>query len=363
MTTILFVFALLTTPTDKYICTLWTRALTSENVIAACGVELLNGLRVDVYDLDNKFICSKDAIYMNDIAELQVICEMDKPLDAYILKLVKPSWSEIICFVRSESKDKPSADEVKEQCDWAPKKYDVEYLRDEVQEPEPPAFSCPARDLPVGFGLYNQSISATSLLTSEDLTWLAGQLIWNGHVRPQCENAGVNPNTMIATPCGMAAARDQVVKWQNQFDQDIYDAALANNVPAKLLKRMIRMESQFWPFYTAPTGENGVMQITDNGLDTLLRFDNRIDPNYFDRNDEQKLWSRSVTRDSLYCINCTLDKAVKKTKNNMSMYARLLAAFHCRAVTINPALTGDSAWQQAIVDYNGNADYLRRIEQ
>jgi len=138
-------------------------------------------------------------------------------------------------------------------------------------------------------------------------------------------------------------------------------------VPAKLMKRMMRVESQYWPFYTAPAGEIGVMQVTDNGLDTLLRFDHEFDPFYFERDDLDQFWSRSITRNKLYCNACTMEEAIAKIKETMDIYARLLAAFHCRAVTINPALlapdAGDLAWRQAVVDYNGSADYLERIEQ
>jgi hypothetical protein len=162
----------------------------------------------------------------------------------------------------------------------------------------------------------------------------------------------------------MIAARAAVVKWQNQFDAEIFNAARMHNVPAKLLKRMMAAESQFWPFYTTADGERGVMQVTDNGLDVLMRFDGaNIDPYYFERGATGRLWSRGVTRDLLACHGCTLMEAVEKTKKDLPMYARILAAYHCRAVTINPALDGDLAWMQAVMDYNGSFEYLERIEQ
>jgi hypothetical protein len=124
------------------------------------------------------------------------------------------------------------------------------------------------------------------------------------------------------------------------------------------------VESQFWPFYVTADGERGVMQITDNGLDVLMRFDGAdIDPYYFERGETGRLWSRAVTRDALACHGCTLTEAIAKIKMDMPTYARILAAFHCRAVTINPALDGDLAWAQTVVDYNGSFEYLERIEQ
>lgn len=226
-------------------------------------------------------------------------------------------------------------------------------------------FSCPIQKLQIGFGMYQQAPSADALLTDESLTWLAGKLIWGGVVKTGCYGSGLDPYTLAADACGMAFARADVIRWQNQFNDAIFSSSVAYNVPARLLKRMIRIESQYWPFYTAPAGEIGVMQVTDNGLDTLLRFDPELDPFYFERDDQNKFWSRAITRDQLYCVSCTLEDAVTNIKNNMDTYARLLAAFHCRAVTINPALLsqGDLAWRQAVLDYNGSADYLTRIEQ
>lgn len=363
MTTILFIFALLTAPTDKYICDLWTSEITREGVIAACGISLLEGLRVDVYDLEMKPVCQLDAIYLNDLAEMAEICQLVHPLDEYVLRIVQPGYTTIICYVNSTQQDQPTADEIAAQCPQA-HDYIIEFAGTMEPPRAPEPFKCPPRNLSSGFGLYDQAQSAKDLLTSEDLTWLAGKLLWSGIVKADCDGgtSGVNAFTMIANPCGMAAARQAVIQWQNQFDAEIYAAALANNVPAKLLKRMIRIESQFWPFYTAPAGEVGVMQVTDNGLDTLYRFDQAFDPFYLERDEANQFWSRSITRDDLTCHGCTLTQAIEHTRKNMNTYARLLAAFHCRAVVINPALEGQNAWRQTVVDYNGSADYLDKVE-
>jgi hypothetical protein len=181
-------------------------------------------------------------------------------------------------------------------------------------------------------------------------------------VKTQCDSA-VNPKTLIATPCGNAAARNAVLAWQNQFNAEIFNAAIAYNVPARLLKRLMMIESQFWPYYEGDAGETGIMQITDNGLDTLLRFDRVIDPAYLNHDDENKLWSRVLTRETFVCRTCRMEVALAHIKNTMPYYARLLAAFHCRAVTINPALVDTDSWRQSVVDYNGSWEYLLRIEQ
>src|SRR5689334_19194850 len=105
MIPLIYLFALLTTPTDKWICDLWTRAITQEGMIAACGSLRLDGYRVDVYDLDMKFVCAKPAPY---IMELHDSCPLDHPLDEYVLRLVEPGFTQIICMVESENQTTPT---------------------------------------------------------------------------------------------------------------------------------------------------------------------------------------------------------------------------------------------------------------
>ena len=359
MIPLIYLFALLTTPADRWICDLWTRAITQEGMIAACGSLRLEGYRLDVYNLDMQFQCAKPAPYLMSILET---CELDGLLDDYVLRLEEPGFTQIICMVQSEHEDKPSAEEIHSQCPWA-KNYTIKFAGVKAPD-ERKSFTCPARNLQIGLNLYEQAPSADALFTDDQLTWLAGELIWNGQVKADCYGSGLDPYTLAANACGLAFARGPVILWQNQFNTEIYAAAIKYNVPAMLLKRMIMTESQFWPFYEREdAGELGLMQVTDNGLDTLLRFDTLIDPDYLNRDDLGKLWSRGVTRNSLICINCTMEEAIAKIKSSMDLYARLLAAFHCRAVTINPLLVGDLAWRQSVVDYNGSDQYLIRIEQ
>jgi hypothetical protein len=358
MIPIIYLFALLTAPADKYICDLWTRAITQKNMMEACGTLQVEGYRVDVYDLEMDLLCTRPGSALMDIMNE---CDLESPLDQYVLRIVEPGFSTLICFVESEHEDKPTTEEVQTQCPWSPP-HIVKFIGTKPEEILSP-FTCPARDIAIGPGLYDQASSAALLHTSEDLTWLAGRLIWGGMVKTECGGSGLYPVTFTANPCGLTYARSTVIHWQNQFDDEIYAAAIRHNVPARLLKRMIMIESQFWPFYK-PTAANevSVMQITDNGLDTLLRFDPSIDPGYITRDDTAKFWARSTVRDTLTCVSCHIEEAIEKINSDMDLYARLLAAFHCRAVTVNPALVGDQAWRQAVVDYNGSARYLERIE-
>ena len=112
------------------------------------------------------------------------------------------------------------------------------------------------------------------LNTSQSLDLLTGKLIKFGIVKTNdCPGAGLfsygSPNG-----CGMDTARQAVTKWQNQFDPVIWLSARSTGIPARLLKTLIKIETQFWP----GTGTNnlyefGLGQLNYLGLDTALRWD------------------------------------------------------------------------------------------
>jgi hypothetical protein len=77
-----------------------------------------------------------------------------------------------------------------------------------------------------------------------------------------------------ANPCGETAAADEVLEWQNQYDQAIYQAAEKYTVPARVLKGIIAQETQFWPDSNDPY-ELGLGKITENGVDMLLMWNIR----------------------------------------------------------------------------------------
>lgn len=360
MTTLLFLFAILNTPQDRILCDLWTRALTQPEFDAACPVSALTGLRVDVYSLDMSLVCSKPA---ESLPRIQQDCNLNAALDQYILRLVKPAQSDLLCMVESESEEQPSHAEIAAQCPALPSEYVVKFAGSREVQPEA-EFSCPARTLTPGFGLYEQALASDDLFTRNELPLLAGKLIWFGFVDViTCEGGSGVTIDHVATPCGYLSAYDDVIAWQNQYNNAIYSAALTHGVPARLLKRLMMIESQFWPFYDkGAAGEIGIMQITDNGMDTLLRWDQAIDPEYLSRNIDAQAWSRNITRQLFHCPYCSLAEATEKIKINMPYYARLLAAYHCRAVTLNPALVGADEWRQTVLDFNGSVEYLLKVE-
>jgi hypothetical protein len=109
------------------------------------------------------------------------------------------------------------------------------------------------------------------LKTEKSYLYLSGYLIQSGQVNASaCSDGGLYLDGS-ASPCGEEFARPQTITWQNQFDEQILQAARKYNVPAHLLKAMIAQESQFWPDTKKPF-EKGLGFITENGVDMLLNW-------------------------------------------------------------------------------------------
>lgn len=111
---------------------------------------------------------------------------------------------------------------------------------------------------------------ATLLATDEPYSYLAGRLISQGLVdASMCPGDGLLPNG-YADACGLEHATSLVMEWQNIFDSQILEVALQTGVPAKLLKNVFAQESQFWPGAFKVPDEFGLGQLTDNGAETIL---------------------------------------------------------------------------------------------
>jgi len=116
-----------------------------------------------------------------------------------------------------------------------------------------------------------------NLYSATSLYYLAGMLIANGHVDAStCPDGGLESD-LTASTCGLEQAHDQVVSWQNQFNQDIIQAAKDTGVPAQLLKNVFSRESQFWPGIYTSYNEAGLGQLTEKGADTVLLWN----PSFF----------------------------------------------------------------------------------
>ena len=109
------------------------------------------------------------------------------------------------------------------------------------------------------------------LFTEINYTLLAGKLIWEGVVIPsECGDSGLLGNG-AANTCGMEAAREKVIEWQNMHNRDIQEASLKAFVPARLLKGVIGQESQFYAKWELPE-EYGLGMLTEHGVDMLLQW-------------------------------------------------------------------------------------------
>ena len=103
--------------------------------------------------------------------------------------------------------------------------------------------------------------------------YLAGRLISQGVVdASNCASTGLLPNG-YADACGLEAAKPMLFPWQNQFDQRLVTVAKETGVPAQLMKNLFAQESQFWPGVFRVPFEFGLGQITDQGADSILLWD------------------------------------------------------------------------------------------
>ncbi|MCX6025804.1 MAG: hypothetical protein NTY23_06050 [Chloroflexi bacterium] len=111
---------------------------------------------------------------------------------------------------------------------------------------------------------------AAALASSEPYAFLAGVLIGQGLVDvSECPSGGLQSGG-VADTCGLEKARPLVDEWQNRFDEVILQAAETSGVPAMLMKNLFARESQFWPGIYRTAEEVGLGQLTENGADITL---------------------------------------------------------------------------------------------
>jgi len=129
-------------------------------------------------------------------------------------------------------------------------------------------------DVPGTLEWARMPLTPAQLNTYKTLHFLTGKLIINNQVdTSSCPSGGFLENG-APNSCAIETARETVNAWQNQFDPAIWNAAMQNGVPARLLKTIIELESQYWPggeqnyLY-----EYGLSQINYLGVDAALRWD------------------------------------------------------------------------------------------
>ena len=315
---LIFLWLILTIPTDRLVCELWTRDLPAPAaLVQACGTDALGEYRLDVLR-NGVGICSIPASSLFTVREN---CALTSPLDAYRLRIVEPAYQIAIgCTVETAAQIEPGWNVIAEQCPEA-KKYGSSGITLRfwgTRQPKPkadPICKPPIVEQP------------STIATSENYYLLAGKLIWYGLAKANCTGgySGLDPLTLSAIPCGMDGAHVKMIEWQNGLDAEILAAAREWNVPAALLKRLIADETQFWT-WTGTAGEHGMIQITDAGASVVMHV---YQDGYYRMSEQQKQNVRSAWLMQLDCFNCSPVAAYDHARRSMRYYAQALAAYYC----------------------------------
>lgn len=237
----------------------------------------------------------------------------------------------------------------------------------------------------------NPPLWTTTPLTPEDLAttetffFLAGRLIRAGYVDARaCQNGGIQPN-YYANQCGMEAAEELVMDWQNQFDDEIWNAAEYTGVPAWLIKKLFAHESQFWPGNFKEISEFGLGHMTPLGADTLLLWNPDFYKEFCTREyggasllcfqgystlpaDEQAdLRYRLATRASAECPSCQNDLDLRNIDFITEIFVQALWANAAQTAQIFWNVTGgppgvetsyEDLWRLTLVNYNAGPGCL-----
>lgn len=319
----IYIWAILTIPQDRLLCTLWTRAVTQPAIVQACGEIDLTPYTARV-TLDGVNVCNLPAASLPWAAH---DCNLPRRLDDYRLAVVEPNYQETLCVVETTSPDTPSADLLRASCKKLPSAYVTRLWS--TRQPTPAPVSCkpPAITQPA------------SIATSETYHHLAAKLIWFGLAPSACKQgeAGVDPLTWSVAPCALDGARIEMIRWQNSLDAAILSAAQTWNVPAATLKNLIASETQFWP-WTGVTGEHGLAQITDDGAAVVMHF---YYPGYYQLETKAQAEARAEWLRPLNCNYCTPQQAMQRARETMPKTAQALAAYYCMYGSWDAAL---KAW-------------------
>jgi|GEM_PF-1098886 len=118
----------------------------------------------------------------------------------------------------------------------------------------------------------NVTPSIDHLKTEYNYYYLAAMLIHNKAVNTShCPFNGIQ-TFALANQCGVEAARPLILEWQNQYDSKIFETSVKHAIPARLVKRLIALESQFWPGIYIDILESGFGQLNETGADALLMY-------------------------------------------------------------------------------------------
>lgn len=216
------------------------------------------------------------------------------------------------------------------------------------------------------------------LLASEKpYYYLAGRLIVQGLVdASDCPSGGMLPNG-YADACGLDRSRPLLAEWQNQFDQRIIEVSQDTGVPAQLMKNLFAQESQFWPGVFQFPFEFGLGQITEQGADPILIWNQDFfnsfcplvisqescDKGYLGLNERDRALLRGALalQASADCKDCPTGIDLSNANFTVSLFANTLIA-NCSQVarTIYTAtnqmagrlVTYEDLWRFTIANYH-----------
>ncbi len=226
------------------------------------------------------------------------------------------------------------------------------------------------------------------LETEVSYYYLAGSLITYGVVDAKgCPDGGLqSPN--IASPCGVEAARPELIEWQNRFDNDILQVSKDTGVPGLLLKNVFARESQIWPGIYTTYKETGLGQLTENGADTVLlwnpAFFNQFCPLVLNKQycelgfgnlgeyEQTLLRGALVYTVNASCPDCPAGIDLSKAAYSVNVFAEGMLA-NCEQVgriinNISGLLPGQTSsyedlWRFTLVNYNAGAGCLSNAIQ
>ncbi len=229
---------------------------------------------------------------------------------------------------------------------------------------------------------------ASMLASSEPFAYLAGVLIRQGLVDvAECPSGGLQPGG-VADTCGLEKAGPMVEEWQNRFDEVILQAAEASGVPAMLMKNLFARESQFWPGIYRTAEEVGLGQLTENGADITLLWNDSFysqfcplvlqsktcDLGYANLADAERATLRGalVSQANAECDTCPLGIDLSQVNFSVGLFAETLMASceQTNRIVRNttrslPSIvsTYEDLWRFTLVNYNAGPGCLSEALQ
>jgi hypothetical protein len=348
-------------PHDLPVCSLWlSDNPTQAQMIEACGIWPDPNIQFMVWravDPDTGLIaCERPASELPNIT-----CPLI--LNQYRIEIVWPDFTPTVsCSVKVDHEGQPTYSELMDQCPaeterWREGTLQLKYVGS-IDKPSPPITTCQMPQLTFGPGLLDMPTSSDDLATTDRLELLAAALLWTGHITPNCGGySGLGSlQPLTVTNCGMNSAFPKVVEWQNREDKSIYQAGYYSSVPPRLLKSMIRTESQFWPGWTNKAGETGLLQITDDGADIALRYSPALFNQYCHN-------SMCITYDLLTDYQkASLRKSLLDSDRSMQTNAQIVSAYYCYA---NELLSKDNPtdrWAVTMAVWNAGPSCVKSGE-